>query len=384
MIPYGRQTLDDDDVAAVVAALRSPWLTTGPRVDAFEGAVCEAVGARHGVAVSSGTSALHAAHAALGLGPGDEVIVPTLTFVATANAALYVGATPRFADVDPSTLLVDPASVEALVGPRTRAIVGVDYAGQPCDWAALRRIADRHGLRLVADACHALGASDRGQPVGTLADATVLSFHPVKHITTCEGGMVLTDDDAVAARARRFRNHGVSSDHRQRAEHGTHRYEMVELGHNLRLSDVACALGASQLAKLPAFVARRRAIAARYDAAFGPGSPVVPLVTRPDVVHAYHLYVVRLRDAAPRVARDDLFTALRERGVGANVHYLPVHLHRYYREALGTHAGLCPNAEAAYDRIVSLPMYPAMSDADVEHVVASVRDACASLTRATG
>ena len=369
LLPYGRQSIDDADVAAVVAALRSDWLTTGPRVAEFEAAFAVATGARHAVAVSSGTAALHAAMAALGIGPGDEVIVPALTFAASANAVVYQGGTPVFADVEEDTLLVDPRCVAALVGSRTRAIVAVDYAGQPCDYAALRRAAG--SLPIVADACHALGGSADGRSVGTLAELSTFSLHPVKHVTTGEGGMVTTESAELAARMRTFRNHGITTDHRQREQQGSWEYDMVELGYNYRLTDIQCALGTSQLERLPAWIARRRAIAARYDAAFCGDVPVRPLRVRPGAGHAYHLYVVRVRGD-----RAAAFLALRARGIGVNVHYRPVHLHTFYRREFGYGPGLCPVAEREYERILTLPLFPAMTDDDVEDVVDAVRQAC--------
>ncbi|MGO9229799.1 MAG: UDP-4-amino-4,6-dideoxy-N-acetyl-beta-L-altrosamine transaminase [Bryobacteraceae bacterium] len=365
MIPYGRQWVDQDDIEAVRKVLQSDWLTTGPAVDAFEGALAAYTGALHGIAVSSGTAALHAAMYALRIGPGDEVIVPPITFAATANAVVYVGGTPIFADVQDITLLLDPAEVEKRITPRTRAIVAVDYAGQPCDYDALQLVCRRHGLALVADACHALGARYRDRPVGSLAALTAFSFHPVKHITTGEGGMIVTDDQELAARIRMFRNHGITTEHRQRAEQGSWFYEMVDLGFNYRISDIQCALGLSQLGKLPAWLERRREIAARYDAAFAGHPTIRPLVVSPDACHAYHLYVVRVDENR----RQEVFRKLRERKIGANVHYIPVHLHPFYRDRFGTGPGLCPVAEAAYERIVSLPIFPRMSDADVDRVI---------------
>ncbi len=370
-IPYGRQTVDDDDVRAVCDVLRSDWLTTGPAVRKFESAVSEFVGARHAVAVSSGTAALHAAMHAAKIGPGDEVVVPAMTFAATSNAVLYSGGRPVFADVDPGTLTVDPASVERALGPKTRAIVGVDYAGHPCDWDALSAIAKQRNLVLIDDACHALGAEYKRRKVGTLADMTILSFHPVKHVTTGEGGMVLAEDAALAERARRFRNHGIDTDQRERAERGTFHYEMVELGYNYRLSDIGCALGVSQLKKLPRWLERRSEIARAYDAALSRG-PFVPLAKKEDARHAYHLYVVRTG-----ARRDGLFRRLREEGIGVNVHYMPVYLHEYYRRTFGTARGLCPVAEAAYDEVLSLPMYAGMTDEDVS----TVTDRLARLAR---
>lgn len=367
-IPYGKQCIDDEDVAAVVEALRSDWLTTGPRVEEFERAFADSVGAREAVAVSSGTAALHAAMFAIGIGPGDEVIVPAMTFVASANCVVFQGGTPVFADVDPETLLLDVDSAASRISPRTKAIVAVDYAGQPCDYDALRALADSHGLRLIADGCHALGGRYHDRPVGSLADLTAFSFHPVKHITTGEGGMVTTDDPEFARRARAFRNHGLSKDARQREREGSWYYEMIDLGYNYRLTDFQCALGASQLRRLPGWVRRRQELALRYDAAFAAESGIRPLATAPGVSHARHLYVVRV-DAN----RADVFRALRADGIGVNVHYIPVHLHPFYRERFGTGPGLCPVAEEAYEKILSLPMFPGMTDGDAEDVIRSVR-----------
>jgi perosamine synthetase len=372
-LPYGRQSIDDGDIAAVEEALRSDWLTTGPKVEAFERALAGFVGAKEAVAVSSGTAALHACMFALGIGPGDEVVVPAMTFAATANCVVFQGGTPVFADVDPDTLLLDPADVSKKITPRTKAVIAVDYAGQPCDYDALRALAEEHKLHLVADGCHSLGGARRGRKVGTMADLTAFSFHPVKHITTGEGGMVTTGDAEFAARMRRFRNHGITTDHRQRAEKGTWYYEMTDLGYNYRLTDFQCALGQSQLRKLPAWLERRREIARRYDAAFAAMPAVSPLRVAGDVTHAYHLYVIRLDLAKLAASRAEIFSALREAGIGVNVHYIPVHLHPYYRQRFGTGPGLCPAAEAAYESVLSLPMFPAMSDADVDRVVNSLR-----------
>lgn len=365
-IPYGRHHVDDDDVAAVVETLRSDWLTTGPRVAEFERAVAAHAGAAEAVAVSSGTAALHAAMHVLGIGPGDEVIVPTLTFAATANCVLYQGGRPVFADVDPETLLLTPEAVAARLTPRTRAVIAVDFAGQPCDYDALREVTAERGVELVADACHALGGALRGRPVGSLARLTAFSFHPVKHVTTAEGGALVTDDPDLARSARIFRNHGITTDHHERERSGTWTYDMVTLGFNYRLSDLQCALGLSQLKKLPGWLARRRALAARYDARLADLPGVRPLVARAADEHARHLYVVRLDDAA---RRDEVLAGLRARGVGANVHYRPVHLHPFYRERLATAEGLCPLAEDAWRRLISLPLFPAMRDEDVDAVV---------------
>ncbi len=373
LLPYGCQSIDAADLQAVLDVLRSDWLTTGPRVAEFEQAFATWVGASHAVAVNSGTAALHAAMYASGVGVGTEVIVPAMTFVATANAVVMQGGTPVLVDVDAGTLLVDLEKVREKITVRTRAIVAVDYAGHPCDYDGLRVIADEHGLALISDACHAVGGSYRGRPVGALADLNCFSFHPVKHLTTGEGGMITTNDGDLAGRMRLFRNHGITSDHRQRSEAGSWYYEMADLGYNYRLTDFQCALGESQLGRLAGWVGRRREIASRYGAAFDGIEAVRPLEVRSDVDHAYHLYVVRLETERLATDRGEIFRALRAEGIGVNVHYVPVHLHPYYRNNHGTAPGLCPIAEAAYEQILSLPMFPTMTDDDIGDVVAAVR-----------
>jgi perosamine synthetase len=372
LLPYGRQSIDADDISAVIDVLGSDWLTTGPKVDEFETAFAEATGTNEAVAVSNGTAALHAACFALGIGPGDEVIVPPMTFAASANCVLYCGGTPVFADVDPDTLLLDPGAVEAAITQRTRAVVCVDYAGQPCDYRSLGHFAERHGLALLADACHALGGSDRGRPVGSLATLSTFSLHPVKPLTTAEGGVITTDDGRLAQRMRVFRNHGITDDHRERARAGSWFYEMVELGYNYRLSDLQCALGLSQLAKLRGWIVRRQDLARRYDEAFAGLEGARPLATRDGVEHAYHLYVLRLELERIAAGRAEVFDALRAEGIGVNVHYLPVYLHPYYRRRLGTGPGVCPAAEQAYERILTLPLWPGMSNADADDVIEAV------------
>ena len=369
-IPYGKQWLDEEDISAVLEVLRSDWLTTGPKVPAFEEACAIFCGTGHGVAYCNGTAALHAAMYALEVQAGDEVIVPPITFVASANAALYVGAKPVFADVDPQTLLIDPKKVEALITSKTKAIVGVDYAGQPCDWEALQAIAQKYKLKLVADACHSIGGAFKGKAVGTMADITVFSFHPVKQITTGEGGMAVTADPKLAERLRHFRGHGITTDHRQREKTGAWFYEMQELGYNYRLTDIQSALGISQLKKLPAFLAKRRAFAELYDAAFADHKNITPLLNHPDALHSYHLYVVRLTGD---LGRDAVFAKLREKGIGCNVHYIPVHLHPYYQRELGTKEGLCPVAETAYKEILTLPLHYGMTEQDLERVVRELK-----------
>lgn len=378
LLPYGHQSIDDSDVRAVVDVLRSDWLTTGPKVREFERAFAAFAGAGEAVAVSSGTAALHAALHVLGIGSGDEVIVATMTFAASANCVVYRGARPIFADVDAETLLIDPDDVEAKTSARTRAIIAVDYAGQPCDYDRLGALAERHGLALIADACHSLGGSFKGRTVGTLAELNVFSLHPVKALTTGEGGVVTTESFETAHAMRRFRNHGITSDHFQREQLGSWLYEMVELGYNYRLSDIQCALGASQIKKLASWLDRRRAIARRYDHALAELPAILPLKTHNDARHAYHLYVVQLDQDQLSADRARVFAALRAEGIGVNVHYLPVHLHPYYRQTFGTCPGTCPNAEAAYDKILSLPIFPAMGDDDVDDVINALRKVMSS------
>jgi perosamine synthetase len=368
ILPYGKQSIDKSDIDAVIEVLQSDFITTGPKISEFEKAVCDFTGAKCAVAVSSGTAALHCAMFAAGIRKGDEVIVTPMTFVASSNAILYCGGTPVFADVIPETLLINPDEVEKKITAKTKAVVAVDYAGQPCDYDALSSICSKHGLLLISDACHSLGGAYRKSNVGTLADMTVLSFHPVKHITTGEGGMILTDNADFAGTMKMFRGHGITTDYRQREEKGSWFYEMAELGYNYRITDFQCALGISQLKKLPGWIKRRQAIAAIYDNAFKGNHSIIPISTSPDVSQAYHLYVVKIAKAD----RNSIFTELRNAGIGVNVHYIPVHLHPYYRKTFGTGVGLCPVAEDAFGQIISLPMFPGLKDEDLEYVVGKV------------
>jgi perosamine synthetase len=372
LLPYARQDISDDDVAAVAAALRSDWLTTGPRVPAFEEALAAATGARHAVAFSSGTAALHGAIASLALAPGAEVLTTPMTFAATANAIVYVGAEPRFADVDPGSLLLDPGAVEAALTPATRALTAVDYAGQPADYAALRVIANAAPggpIPIIADAAHSLGATRGGRRVGTLADLTVLSLHPAKILTTGEGGAVLTDEENRAAFLRRFRNHGIGTELAARRDWT---YAMVELGYNYRLTDVMAALGTSQLARLDAFLDARRRLASRYRAALAGHWALDMQAVAPDADPAWHLFVVLLRLDRLRVDRAAVYHALRAEGIGVNVHYIPVHRHPFYRQRYPDLEGRFPVAEAAYERLLTLPLFSAMTNDDVDDVVAAL------------
>lgn len=373
MLPYGRQFIDDDDIAAVVEVLRLPMLTTGSRVDQFEKDLAEYVGAKYAVVLSNGTAALHASVAAIGIQPSDEVIVPPMTFAASANCVAYCSGVPVFVDVEPGTLLLDPTLIERKINPRAKAIIAVDYAGQPCDYDPLKEICQKHGLALIDDACHALGAEYHGKRIGSIADLTVFSFHPVKHITTGEGGAVTTDNKELAEKIRRFRNHGVSADHRQRESVGSWVYEIGSLGYNYRLTDIQCALGISQLKKADPWLARRQEIARQYDLAFSQLEGISPLKVVHNVRHAYHLYVVQIDPNVTHIDRATLFKSLRSANIGVNVHYIPVHLQPFYREHFGTGPGDCPVAEAAYQNILSLPMFQTMTDDDVDDVVNAIK-----------
>jgi perosamine synthetase len=373
-IPYGRQEIGEDDIAAVVEVLRSDWLTTGPAVDRFEGSFAELVGAEHAVAVTNGTAALHLAMLAAGIVPGDEVIVPTMTFAASANAARYVGASVRFCDVRPDTLGIDVEQAAQLVTSRTRAIVVVDYAGIPCDLDAVMQLAADHDLVVIEDACHAVGATYRGRPVGSIAHLSTFSFHPVKHLTTGEGGMVTTADPDLDRRLRRLRNHGIDTDFRQRETAGTWEYDVVELGYNFRLSDINAALGASQVTKVPAWVERRRELASRYRHLLA-DLPLVTLTEPDDVVASWHLFPVLLDDGDGAPARSEVFAALRGAGIGVNVHYRPLHLHTSF------HTGGAEQrfhvAEDAYARLLSLPMWHGLTDQEQDRTVAVLAEALA-------
>jgi len=371
-LPYGHQSIDEADIQAVVDTLRSDWLTTGPRVAEFEEAFAVRTGARHAVSFSSGTAALHAAAFTAGLEAGDEAITSPFTFVATSNCVLYQNAVPVFADVSPDTLNLDPDLAAARVTSRTRVILPVDYAGHPADLTPIMELAERQGLVVIEDASHALGAEYKGRPVGSVAHMTVFSFHPVKHITTGEGGMVTTGNPKFAETLRRFRNHGISSDARQRQSAGQWHYEMVLLGFNYRLTDIACALGIQQLKKLDANLLRRRQIAERYTAAFREIPELISPAVRDEVNPAWHLYPVRLDRGKLKTDRGQVFQALRAENIGVNVHYIPVHRHPYYSERFGYRGGEYPVAEEAYDRLISLPMFHGMTDEDVDDVIRAV------------
>jgi perosamine synthetase len=373
MIPYGRQTITQADVQAVVAALRSDWLTQGPRVDAFEEALCRTTGARYCVAVSSGTAALHLAMLALEIGPGDTVLTSPITFSASANCAAYVGARPGFVDIDAETYHMSPDRLEHHLRSRrdkVRAIVPVHFMGTVADMAAYSRIGARYGVPIVEDTAHALGASydDRGtaRRVGscTHADISILSFHPIKHITTGEGGALLTNDRRLYERARRFRHHGMT----RPASRPRWFYDIPELGFNYRITDIQCALGISQLSRLKRYRRIRHELVKAYNRRFR-GNPNITLPhERPGTTPSYHLYVIQV----PEAKRQGLYDHLRQKGIATQVNYIPVHLLSYYRNTFGYKAGDFPNAERYYRRCLSLPLFPGLSDRQQRRVIAEV------------
>ena len=390
MLPYGRQTITEEDIAAVAAVLRSACLTSGPLVEEFERQFAARVGAKHAVAVCNATAALHLALRVAGIGPGDRVVSSPNTFVASANCAAFVGATPDFADIDPVTGTLDPAALAANWRDDTRAVVAVDYAGQSADLPAIARVARARGAVVIEDACHAVGgqfhAEGRRWNIGgnPWADLAVFSFHPVKTMTTGEGGMLVTDRADWAALARRLRSHGIERDPAKflssdfcppSSEPGPWLYEMQDLGYNYRLTDLQCALGLSQLSRLDTALARRREIVAAYNAAFtGLDWLQVPGLRQPAdaATTSWHLYAVQLDFAALGRTRAEVMAALRADGVGSQVHYIPVHLQPWYRKTFGYGPGHCPVAESCYTRSLSLPLFPAMTDADVALVIAAV------------
>jgi perosamine synthetase len=373
ILPYGRQCIDDDDIEAVTRVLRSDYLTTGPEVEAFEAELASACGARYAVVVSSGTAALHCAYHAAGIGPGDEVITSPLTFSATANMALALGARPIFADIDPETLCLDPQRVACLIGPKTRVLSPVDFAGHPAEMDRFTQLGRQHDLVVLEDAAHALGSTWRGKAVGSLADMTIFSFHPVKTITAGEGGAVVTDSAKLAQRARDFRNHGlVREAERMHASPEPWSYEIQSLGFNYRLSAIHCALGRAQLSKLNAFVRRRAQIVERYLQAFVDTEEVRVVQSRPEAMVAWHLFTLQLR--AGKVARSALFQALLAQNIRPQVHYECVNAMPLYRD-LGHDPDDTPIARDVSQSLISLPLYPAMNDGDVERVIDAVTQA---------
>ena len=372
---YGRQWVEEDDIAAVDAVLRSDYLTSGPAGESLKAALCAYTGARYAVMLNSDTSALHCACLAAGLGPGDELITTPMTFAASANCALYCGARPVFADIDPETYQIDPRSIEEHITPRTRAVVAVDYTGALANLPEIRRICDEHGLVFIEDAAHSVGSRFNGRPVGTMADMTCMSFHPVKTITAGEGGAVLTDSEELYRKADLAHSHGITHEEElmEGAPHeGPWYYEMISLGFNYRMTDLQAALLESQLRKLDRFGARRREIVRRYDEAFGPMPELILQKEYPGVESYRHLYVLHLDLSKLRCTRREFFDAMSAENVRCQIHYIPVYWFPYYQH-MGYEKGLCPRAEELYRGIMSIPLYPKMSDQDVDDVIHAVK-----------
>lgn len=372
MIPYGKQTIEEDDIQAVVDVLKSDFLTTGPKIAEFEQTVADYVGAKYAVAISNGTSALHAACFAAGIGPGDEVITTPLTFAASANCVLYCGGTPVFADVDPRTYNIDPEDIRRKITDRTKAIIAVHLAGQPCDMDAIHSIAHEHGLIVIEDGAHALGSVYKGKKVGSLSDMTTFSFHPVKPITTGEGGMIVTDNEEFYKKMVLFRSHGITRDDSMMTRNdGPWFYQQFDLGYNYRITDIQCALGCSQMKKLDRFLKRRKELVARYNEAFADCSNIVTPYQLPDTESGWHLYIVQVKNCD----RKQVFEVLREKGIGVNVHYIPVYMHPYYQEH-GYKDVHCANAEEIYSHIISLPLYPGLTDEQQDYVIDTLKSLC--------
>ena len=372
-IPYGRQWIDEEDIQAVIEVLRSDFLTTGPKIKEFEQKFAEAVGAKYAVAVSNGTAALHAACYAAGIVEGDEVIVTPITFAASANCILYRGGVPVFADIDPKTYNIAPKEIRKKITAKTKAIIPVHFTGQPCDMDEINKIAKEYNLMVIEDAAHALGAKYKGRRVGSISDMTTFSFHPVKHITAGEGGMITTNDQELYHQLMLFRSHGITRNKEllHNKEEGPWYYEQLDLGYNYRITDIQCALGLSQLKKLEKFVARRKEIVAQYNQAFKEIEGVVIPYQDKYADSSWHLYVIQLELDKLKVGRKEIFEALKELNIGVNVHYIPVYYFPYYQK-LGYQKGLCPNAKHLYERMITLPLFPQMTDVDVERVINSV------------
>ena len=378
-IPYGTQWIDDDDINEVVKVLRSDWITTGPKIKEFEDALCSYIGCRHCVAVNSGTSALDIAVQVLELPKDSEVITTPFTFVATSNAIIYNGLKPVFADICSDTFNIDPEDIRRKITKDTKAILYVDYAGQPCDIKAIREIADEFDLYLIEDACHAIGAEYEGKKVGNFADLTIFSFHPVKHITTGEGGAVVTDDDALYERLLLLRSHGIDKDAQDRyGPDASWAYDMKYLGRNYRMTDFQAALGISQLKKLDGFIDKRNELALRYQEIIGDGDGVTLPVMKDKVRHSWHLYTILLDGS---IDRDEFFKYMRSANIGVNLHYIPVYRHSYYVENFGFDAGDFPVTEDVFGRIITLPLFPKMSEQQVEYVVTSISQAIKHLKK---
>jgi len=372
-LPYGKQWIDDDDIKAVINALKSDYITTGPTISQFEKAVAEFVGAKYAVAFSSGTAALHAACFAAGIKEKDEVITTPLTFAASANCILYVGAHPVFADINPNTYNISPKSIQSQITEKTKAIIAVDFTGQPADYDEIMSIAKNNKIIVIGDAAHSLGSTYKGGKVGSIGDMTMFSFHPVKHITTGEGGMITTNNEDYYEKLLQFRSHGITRDPQKLSKiNEPWYYEMQELGFNYRMTDIQAALGLSQMKKLKTFIEKRREFAKIYNDAFEDMDAIITPFQQPSCHSSWHLYIIRINSEKLSTNRSEIFQALLAENIGVNVHYIPVYLHPYYQK-IGYKKGLCPNAEKIYQEIITLPLFPKMSERDLNDVIAGVK-----------
>lgn len=377
ILQYGKQTIDETDKKAVLDVLNeNKYLTTGPKVTEFENKVKQYCNVKYACAVNSGTAALHLAVHALNLKSNDEIIVSCLSFVASSNAILYCGVKPIFCDIDEDTMNIDPTKIEKLITKNTKAIIVVDFAGQPCDYHSILPIIKKHNLVLIEDAAHSFGCQINScvtkPKVGSFADITTFSFHPVKNITTCEGGMTVTNNEIYYKRMKAFLTHGITRDYKDREKNASHYYEMVDLGYNYRIPDLLCALGISQLKKIDSFIKKRQEIAKIYNENFKSFNKYfIPLTQKFE--SAYHIYVIKLNLKNLNVNRDVIFKALKAEGIGVNVHYMPIHLHPYYKNNLKTFEGMMPIAEKIYKQIITLPLFPLMNQEDINDVINSVK-----------
>lgn len=380
-IPYGRQWIEDDDIEAVVRVLRGDYLTTGPKIKEFEEKLANYTGAKYAVAVSNGTAALHAACFSAGIKEGDEVITTPITFAASANCVLYMGAKPVFADIDPKTYNINPEDIKAKVTDKTKAIIPVHFTGQPCDMDEIFKIAKQYNLSVIEDGAHALGAEYKGRRVGSMGDMTTFSFHPVKHITTGEGGAITTNSESIYKKLLLFRTHGITRDSNDLLNNdGSWYYEQQYLGFNYRITDIQAALGLSQLAKSERFLKLRREYVRQYNEAFRDINEISIPFELEGTNSSWHLYIIKLNMENINCDRKQIFEELQSRNIGVNVHYIPVYYHPYYMQ-LGYKKGICPCAEALYETIITLPLFPKMEKEDVQYVISNVKEALHKHTR---
>ncbi|GAA0454032.1 UDP-4-amino-4,6-dideoxy-N-acetyl-beta-L-altrosami ne transaminase [Alkalibacillus silvisoli] len=371
-LPYGRQAIHDDDIRAVTDVLKSDFLTTGPKIEQFEKAIASYVGAKYAVSFTNGTAALHAACFAAGINEGDEVITTPLTFVTSANAPRYQGANVVFSDVDEKTYNIDPKAAEKQITPKTKAIIPVDFAGQPCDYDALTGLAERYNLTIIEDAAHAIGAKYKNKHIGSISDMTMFSFHPVKQMTTGEGGIITTNSFKYYEKLIQFRTHGITREESKLMNQGgPWYYEMHHLGFNYRMTDLQAALGISQIKRLNQFIKKRKHLVSRYDEAFKSIQAITTPFVHEEAQSSWHLYVIHLAQSQLTTDRKMIYKALQSENIGVNVHYIPVYYHPYYKH-LGYLKGLCPVAESLYESFITLPLFPSMTEADVDDVVKAV------------